>query len=83
MLQKVYLMHWYIKIMEKFGSTNKPTFIQLEDAPKTKSALYGMTTMPFDIYNVQLHPYQVRYFDGVVFEPNGIQLHSENYPEGS
>ena len=67
--------------MEKFGITNKTTSVQLQDTPTTKYALYGMTKLPSDVYDFQLQPYLVFNCDGVLFEPNGIQLHPVIYPE--
>ena len=81
MLQKVYCVYWYIKILEKFESTKKPTFGQLWDNPTTKYSLDGTTKVPYNIYYVQLQQYQICNFDEVVFEPNGIQLHPVIYPE--
>ena len=45
-------------IVNKVEITNKPAYKQPQDTPNTDSTLDNMMKLPFDIYDLQIQPYQ-------------------------
>ena len=71
MFHKVYHMYCDIKNIEEFGSTNKPTFYQLQDTPTNESTSVNMIIVTSDLYDVKPQQSHVWNCNEFGFDPNG------------
>ena len=73
MLQKVYHMYHNIKILEKVGSTNKPTFYLPQYTQTIEFTLDDMVKVSSDIHGVKILASQLGLFPRLYFIPKVVQ----------